>query len=333
VTELPELADVELFEGVPAGELEHLGRLMRPFSAPVGTQLFKEGDPSDGLYLLTSGALRAVRPGPHGMAIPLATIGPGAVVGELSLLGNAARTATVLVARQAGGWRLDRRAFDVLRADLRPSSVALIRRLGMLAAERMRDRYESIAAHLGVTPAPGAFPGALPEARPEPRELEHLTTTLMFKGMSPAAVAEVAADARRLFAARGAVVASPGVPPPALYVVVHGAVEVSIRGPETVQRLRLAGPGRAVGHLGVLGPQAAVAEARARERTVLLELPWPRVHELLDGPTDAARAFVLAFSEDVVRALRYAESPVAALRISAGGDDQPNRRLMVTPTV
>ena len=57
------------------------------------------------------------------------------------------------------------------------------------------------------------------------------------------------------------------------------------------------------------------------------------VHALLDGATEAARAFVLAFSEDVVRALRYAESPVAALRVSAGDDDQPNRRVMVTPTV
>ena len=85
----------------------------------------------------------------------------------------------------------------------------------------------------------------------------------------------------------------------------------------------------------MLGPQAAVAEARARERTVLLELPWPRVQALLDGATDAARAFVLAFraARTSVRALRYAESPVAALRVSAGDDDQPNRRLMVTPTV
>ena len=334
MTEYADLSAVELFAGLPEDELEHLARMMRPFDEPVGSALFREGDVSDGLYLLTSGALRVVRPGPHGMAIPLATLGPGAVVGELSLLGSSPRTATVLVARQAQGWRLDRRAFDVLRADLRPMAIALIRRLGVLAAERMRDRYESIAAHLGVTPAPGAFPGALPEARTEPGELEHLATTLLFNEMSRAHITEVTADARRLFAARGAVVLSPGVPPPALYVVVHGAVEVSVRGPETVQRLRLAGPGRAVGHLGVLGSAPAVAEARARERTVLLELPWPRVQALLDGATDAARAFVLAFSEDVVRALRYAESPVAALRVSAGrDDDQPNTRLMVTPTV
>jgi CRP-like cAMP-binding protein len=323
VSELPDLSAVALFEGLPDDELEHLARLMRPFSEQVGAALFREGEPSDGLYLLTSGALRVVRPGPHGMAVPLATLGPGAVVGELSMLGTGARTATVLVARQAEGWRLDRRAFDVLRADLRPMAVALIRRLGILAAERMRDRYETIAAHLGVTPAPGAFPGALPEAWPEPSELEHLATTLMFSQMNRDATDEIAADARRLFAARGAVVLSPGVPPPALYVVVHGAVEISVRGPETVQRLRLAGPGRAVGQLGVLGPEPAVAEARARERTVLLELPWPRVHALLDGASDAARAFVLAFSEDVVRALRYAEAPVAALRVGMSAERAP----------
>src|SRR4051812_50075220 len=82
---------------------------MNPFSAPVGTTLFSEGDPSDGLYLLTSGALRVVRPGPHGMAVPLATIGPRAVVGELSMLGSRARTATVVVAREATGRHLHRR--------------------------------------------------------------------------------------------------------------------------------------------------------------------------------------------------------------------------------
>jgi CRP-like cAMP-binding protein len=327
VNALPDLSTVDLFEELPEDEREHLARLMNPFSAPVGTTLFSEGDPSDGLYLLESGALRVVRPGPHGMAVPLATIGPGAVVGELSMLGSGARTATVVVAREATGWHLHRRAFDVVRADLRPGSVALIRRLGTLAAQRMRDRYEAIAAKLGVTPTAGAFPGALPEAHPEPRELAHLATTLMFAQMSPASAAEIASDARRLFAARGALVLAPGVPPPALFIVVHGAVEVAVRGPDTVQRVRLAGPGRAVGQLGVLGTEPAVAEARARERTVLLELPWPRVHALLDGATEAARAFVLAFSDDVVRSLRYAESPVAALRVAAGPADAPLQRV------
>src|SRR5207253_2016328 len=110
------------------------------------------------------------------------------------------------------GWHLDGRAFEVLRADLRPGAVALIRRLGILAAQRMHDRYETIASRLGVTPAAGAFPGALPEAREEPGELEHLATTLMFARMNAQAVGEITAGARRLFAARGALVLAPGVP-------------------------------------------------------------------------------------------------------------------------
>jgi CRP-like cAMP-binding protein len=327
VSAVPDLSAVELFDVLAPDERDHLARLMRPFAAPVGTTMFSEGDPGDGLYVLTEGALRVVRPGPHGMFVPLATLGPGAVVGELSMLGAGARTATVVVARKAAGWHLDRHALDVLRADLRPGSAALIRRLGILAAERVRDRYNAIAARLGVTPTAGAFPGALPEAAEEPGELAHLATTLMFARMSSSSVAEIVAGARRLFAARGALVLAPGVPPPALYVVVHGAVEVAVRGREIVQRVRLAGPGRAVGQLGVLGPSPAVAEARARERTVLLELPWPHVHALLDGATEAARAFALAFSEDVVRALRYAESPVAALRVASGPADAPLQRV------
>src|SRR4051794_21135945 len=163
--------------------------MMQPFSAPVGTTLFTEGDPSDGLYLLSEGALRVVRPGPHGMAVPLATIGPGSVVGELSMLGAGRRTATILIAREARGWHLDRHALEVLRADLRPGAVALVRRLGALAARRVATRYEAIAAELGVAPAAGTFAGALPEAAEEPHELEHLTTTLMFARMSRASAA------------------------------------------------------------------------------------------------------------------------------------------------
>ena len=143
------------------------------------------------------------------------------------------------------------------------------------------------------------------------------------------------ADARRLFAARGAVVLSAGVPPPALYVVIHGAVEVSVRGPETVAAAAAGGtrPGGAdtsacSGHRP-RSPRRAPASGRCcsscrgrASRRCWTARPMP------------ARAFVLAFSEDVVRALRYAESPVAALRVSAGrDDDQPNTRLMVTPTV
>lgn len=309
----PDLSAVELFAALPADERERLEHVMAPFGAQVGATLFAEGDPGDGLYVLTAGALRVVRPGPHGVAIPLATIGPGSVVGELSMLGAGARTATVVVARDALGWHLPRMAV----------SVALLRRLMVLAAERMRDRYEAIAACLGAEPAAGAFPGALPDVAPEPTELEHLATTLLFARMRRDQVAELTEGTRRLFAARGALVLAPGVAPPALYIVVRGALEVAIRGPEVVQRVRLAGPGRAIGHLGILGLRPAVAEARARERTVLLELPWPRVRALLDGASEAGRAFAEAFGGDLVGALRYAERPVAALRVAAGPVDAP----------
>ncbi len=49
------------------------------------------------------------------------------------------------------------------------------------------------------------------------------------------------------------------------------------------------GTGRAVGHLGVLGPHPSIAEIRARERTVLLEVPWDHVHALLAGGDAASR--------------------------------------------
>jgi hypothetical protein len=71
-----------------------------------------------------------------------------------------------------------------------------------------------------------------------------------------------------------------------------------------------------VGHVGLLGQEAFVerVESRARERSVLIEIPWPRVRELLTGDAPLSRRFAAALWTDVVRALQHGERPLARTR-------------------
>jgi CRP-like cAMP-binding protein len=58
-----------------------------------GAELFREGDPGDGLFLVVSGEIDVMKRGPAGER-PLARLGAGAVLGEMALLTSEPRSAT-----------------------------------------------------------------------------------------------------------------------------------------------------------------------------------------------------------------------------------------------
>ena len=90
-----ELAGVELFAGVSREALGRLGE--RAFVQRVGRGqvIFIEGEPSDTLLLVRSGLLRVFRDSPQGDELTLSFIEPGATIGELSVVDEQPRSASV----------------------------------------------------------------------------------------------------------------------------------------------------------------------------------------------------------------------------------------------
>ena len=66
-----------------------------------GELLFAHGDPGDAAYFVISGRLRAIRIEPSGKRILLGDIKPGETVGEVAVLSDATRSATVVAARDS----------------------------------------------------------------------------------------------------------------------------------------------------------------------------------------------------------------------------------------
>jgi CRP-like cAMP-binding protein len=250
----------------------------------------------------------------------------GQIVGELSLLADGRRTATVRATAPSTAWVLERSAFDVLRRDVRSPVATVVGAIGSSAVQRLERLYRRFGTELGVDEGRGAGDAGEPggsdgvEVEPEPHERAYLASTLFFGDFEPEEVAQVTRGLRRLAYERGMLVAPADRMPEAVWIVARGAVETSIRGAHGRRVLRLAGPGRAAGHLGLLGDEAFVAgiQSRARERAVLLEVPWTRVHELLAGHDAASRRFAAAFWRDAVRALQHGERPLARMSVRAG---------------
>jgi CRP/FNR family transcriptional regulator, cyclic AMP receptor protein len=109
--------------------------------------LFHAGDEGDGCYLIRSGAVKASVVSVDGQERLLAVLGKGALIGELALLDDESRSATVTALRQCRLLHLTKSAFFRL-ADANP----LIYRMALrLLAQRLRGSNESIVAQGSVT--------------------------------------------------------------------------------------------------------------------------------------------------------------------------------------
>ena len=108
------LAEVPLLADLPPAALDVLlaGGRLRTF--PAGQVLFFEGDPGDALVLLEEGQLRVSRVSPHGDEVVLAVVDAPAALGELALLDEVPRDATVTAQRPVSVRLIPRSVFREL---------------------------------------------------------------------------------------------------------------------------------------------------------------------------------------------------------------------------
>jgi MFS family permease len=95
-----------IFVPLAGTTLERLAGQLQPLSLPTGHVLIRQGDAGDRFYLLASGTMEVVADGKH-----VATIGPGDYTGEIALLRDVPRTATVTSTTDCEVYALSREDF------------------------------------------------------------------------------------------------------------------------------------------------------------------------------------------------------------------------------
>ena len=90
------LARVELFSGLDKRELHTLAESCQERKYRAGTRIMSQGDTGVGLYVITSGKVRITHSSnPDRPEEELATAGAGDVLGEMALLDDLPRSATI----------------------------------------------------------------------------------------------------------------------------------------------------------------------------------------------------------------------------------------------
>jgi CRP-like cAMP-binding protein len=106
-----------LLQGVPSDEIRRLLSLARRRTFKRGEVVFHRLDPSDSLNLVVKGrfAIRVMTP--VGDTVTIAVRGPGDAFGEMGLLGNAPRSATVAALEESETFCLYKTEFDRVRRE------------------------------------------------------------------------------------------------------------------------------------------------------------------------------------------------------------------------
>src|SRR5690348_16952164 len=90
------LAQVELFERLDRVALARLAACADPLEFSPGETLFRQGDAADGLYVVVSGSFGIFATDPRtSTEAQIGEVARGGVLGELALLFDEPRTATV----------------------------------------------------------------------------------------------------------------------------------------------------------------------------------------------------------------------------------------------
>jgi CRP-like cAMP-binding protein len=87
------LKRMALCRALSATELESIATIVESRQVAAGGDLFREGDPGDGLFLVAAGEINVIKRGPSGEH-SLARLGEGGVLGEMSLVTSEVRSAT-----------------------------------------------------------------------------------------------------------------------------------------------------------------------------------------------------------------------------------------------
>ena len=118
-TEVSSLRQVPLFREVEPARLKLLAFTSERVHFEPGQRFFSRGDVADAAYVILEGSAHFLL-GTQGGEIKVAELGQNALVGEMGILAEAPRSATIMAAETTTALRIDKRVFLELLAQFPP---------------------------------------------------------------------------------------------------------------------------------------------------------------------------------------------------------------------
>ncbi len=142
------LKAVPLFASFPDEQLRMLTSVVTRRSAARSTTIMAAGDATDSLYIVLSGRLKVMMSDADGKEVILSILGPGEFFGEMGLIDDEPRSATVITIEPCELLAINKRDFKKALAENFEMAMAVMR--GLVKRLREADRKIGSLALLDV---------------------------------------------------------------------------------------------------------------------------------------------------------------------------------------
>ncbi len=133
-----------LFQNLPESDLKKISLKFDIVDLGMGETLFYEKDPSNDMYIVLHGKVKASLFDEQGNELVLAELGPGEFIGEMGMVDQLPRSATVLASEPSKLARLGREAFFKIVRDNPDIAINVIKAL-VARLRRADDMIEALA--------------------------------------------------------------------------------------------------------------------------------------------------------------------------------------------
>jgi CRP-like cAMP-binding protein len=127
-TEVQALRQVPMFKGIEPSRLKLLAFTSERINFSAGQKFFSQGDAADAAYVILEGKADVVLDAKGGQ-LKVATLAKNALVGEMGILSDTPRSATIVATEASSALRIDKRVFLDLLAQFPQMSIAVMREL------------------------------------------------------------------------------------------------------------------------------------------------------------------------------------------------------------
>jgi CRP/FNR family cyclic AMP-dependent transcriptional regulator len=135
---------IPLFTELNVDEMEQVVRTAKLIRVRPGITVINAGVAGTAMYMVMEGKVRIDRPVPGGGVAMLAEDEAPTVVGEMALIDDGPRTATVTTVTDCVMLQLPKDAFQEMRRQFRPVAYKILRQLASTLSQRLEQKTNRI---------------------------------------------------------------------------------------------------------------------------------------------------------------------------------------------
>jgi hypothetical protein len=296
MTAIARLRALPVCAGLDEEALRVLCTLSHECDFAPGTWLLRQGEPASYAYAITQGEVAVLRTLPGGGELALAEVGAGSLVGEIGLLAETHRIASVRALTAVHVIKFERAVFTAACRMRQPAARTMLHSVINRLCQTLRLLATEMAEYL-----PPATPWT-PSTRPAETLFDYAKFLPLLRcapSFGEAGLREFAARSTPRALAQGEILFDAQAPSDGVALVVRGATEsVAMRERES-QALQVFGPGSMCGLPAALDGQPLGLRLRAREQSLVLHLPQASFDEVWQATDEFGFSLLAVVAEQL----------------------------------